>query len=139
MKPRVNPLGDLGDELIGEVRELIRIELAMARAELRQQVRAAIGAAIALAVAGVAALIGGLLLVLAAADGIAYALAWPAWAGLLIVAVVLALVAAVAWGVGRGRLAGIQVVPEETVASFGETLTWLKGLPDRLAHRPPTA
>lgn len=132
MNVRTNPLGEVGDELLGELRHLVRLELEIARTELRQQLKAAVGAAIALAVAAVMSVLGGLLLVLAAADGVAYALGWPAWAGLLTVAIALGIVAAIAWSVGLGRLSRVQVLPKQAAESLSETLVWLKGLPERV-------
>jgi hypothetical protein len=103
----------LVQELTDQATALIRDELATARAELADQgKRTAIGAGL-FGAAGVIALFGtGALAVTVAA---ALALVMPAWAAVLITAVVLFAVAGIAALTGKGQIT--KPLPEEAMAS----------------------
>src|SRR5690242_9677247 len=108
--------GELVTRLSSQVSELVRGELALAKAELAEKgKRAGIGAGLA-GTAGVLALYG--LGALIAAVIAALALAMPVWAAALIVAVVIFIVAGILGLLGKGQLQrATPPVPQNTVES----------------------
>lgn len=111
--------------ILDDLRTLIREEIELARVELREQAGRARTAAISFAVAAIALAAGGGLLLIAIALGIADLLNWPAWAGFLAVAIVMAGGGLVALGAGRKQLREFHAVPEETVSSVKENSAWI--------------
>jgi hypothetical protein len=119
-------IGALVEGLVFDIRTLIAQELRLARHEIRQEVSkvrtAAVGAAIGLSLAIVAAL----LLLLMLVHVLHEVAGLPLWASYGIVAGVL-LAGAVAFLLrARSAASGIHLVPEKTVSTVKENLTWLK-------------
>src|SRR3712207_786069 len=95
---------DMVKQALRDAQDLVRGEIALAKAEARSEV-SRIGMAVALlAGALVSALIGVVFLLTAIAWGISEGLAWPVWSGFAIVTVLLLLTAGVLGVVGRNRL-----------------------------------
>lgn len=67
--------------ILADLQTLVRKEIALARQETMEELGKVKTAGIALATAGAVLAVGGLLLVLALAGGLADLLNWPAWAG----------------------------------------------------------
>jgi uncharacterized membrane protein YqjE len=114
--PANTTTGELVTRLSAQISELVRGELALAKAELTQKgKRAGIGAGLAGA-AGVLALYGvGALIATVIA---ALALVLPVWAAALIVAVVIFIVAGVLGLLGKNQIQrATPPVPENTVES----------------------
>jgi uncharacterized membrane protein YqjE len=119
------PLGDLVERLSADVRELVRAELALAKAEL-------VGGARRLAVAAALAVTGAVLGLLAlgtltATAAIALANVWPAWLAALVVGLALGAVAGIMLliGIVVGRRA-VPPKPAETMESIKEDVEWVK-------------
>ncbi len=104
---------------MADAKELIREEVALARAELRQELGKASSAAVGFGVAGVALLFAVGCFVAALSLGIATVFDWPAWAGFAIVAVLLAVVGALGYSSGRRAVTNVQPLPR-TVHSMKE-------------------
>jgi len=102
--------------ILNDIRTLIREEIALARVEMREQAGRARAAALAF---------GGIFLLVAIALGIAYLLGWPAWAGFLIVALLLCIGGYFTLASGRKQLASVHGVPEETVTTLKENSEWI--------------
>ena len=111
--------------LLDDTRELIREEIALARAEIREEVAAVQMVGMALAVAAGAALIGSVLLAIAIGGALAYLLNWPSWSGYLIVAIVLLGGAFALVAYARGRLAKFRPFPK-TTATLKENMAWIQ-------------
>jgi MFS family permease len=111
--------------LLSDARDLIREELALAKAELREEASAARSVAIAFAAAAVVALIGLVLLSVALGGAVADLFNLPGWAGLGIVGVVMAIVAFVLVGRGRAQLTNIRGLPR-TQETLRENITWMQ-------------
>jgi hypothetical protein len=105
---------------LDDVRELLREEVALARAELRAEVSKATSAASGFGGAAAALGCAGLFLLTALALGIATAFQWPAWTGFAIVGVVLAIAGAIMFMSGRRALREIRGLPR-TVETVKET------------------
>jgi len=122
---RPESLGGLIRGILMDLRTLIREEIALARVEIREQATRARAAAMSFGIAIGALLFGGAFLLIAIAMGIADLLNWPAWAGFLIVAVLLAIIGAVTLSASRKKLATVSAVPEETVTTLKENSEWI--------------
>ena len=118
-------IGGLLRGILTDVRELVREELALARIEMREQANRAKLAVAVLAAAAVALSLGGIFLLIAAANGIADVFEWPVWAGYLVVALLLGVGGAVGLAAGRQRLRNVRAVPQETVATLKENSQWI--------------
>jgi protein-S-isoprenylcysteine O-methyltransferase Ste14 len=118
-------LADLIKGTLHDAQDLVRGEIALAKAELRQEVRKVSAGAAALAAAGVAAVISVILLLTALALGISTLVGWPAWVGFAIVGGLVLLVAGVLAMIGRKRFTGEQRMPL-TTETMRETMQWTR-------------
>ena len=128
MDPQVTQTESLGGLIRGilmDLRTLIREEIALARVEIRDQATRARAAALAFGIAAGALLFGGAFLLIALAIGIADVLNWPAWAGFLIVAILLSIIGVFTLSSGRKQLRTVHAVPEETVTTLKENSEWI--------------
>lgn len=118
-------LGELVNDLSGQVATLVRLEVALAKAEMAEKGKAIAVAAAMLGVAATAVLlmVGALTVFLIILLGL-----WlPAWAAALIVTVGWALVAALFALLGRAQLRRILMpLPEQTIETLKEDVQWLK-------------
>ena len=108
-------LGQLVADAGRELSELVRYELALAKAELRGEVRKAGLAGGLFAVAGYLVFLASILLVIAAGFGLVAAGLTP-WLAFLVLAAALLLVTAVLALVARGRIRRMKA-PERTLRS----------------------
>jgi integral membrane sensor domain MASE1 len=108
--------------LLVDARELIREEIALARAEIREEITTV---GFALGAAALAALIGAALLCVALGGAIAYFLTWPTWAGYVIVTVLLFGGAYLLVRYGRGQLTRVGTFPR-TTESVKENMAWMQ-------------
>lgn len=118
-------IADVIRSTLHDAQDLVRGEIALAKAEMRQEVRRVGAGVAALAAAGVAAVIGVVFLLSAAAWGIATAAAWPVWAGFAIVAGVVLLLAVVLAMVRKTRFNGERRMPL-TVDTMKENMEWTR-------------
>src|SRR5439155_12381964 len=77
----VNSIPGLIRGLLEDARDLIREEIALARAEIREEISAAQTVAVALGNAALAAFLGAVMLCITLGGAIAYFLNWPTWGG----------------------------------------------------------
>jgi hypothetical protein len=118
-------IGSLVSGILGDLRQLIRDEIALARVEMREQAGRAKLAVGALGAAAVALAFGGVFLLVAIAIGIADLLGWPLWAGFLVVAMMLSVGGLIMLSTGRRRLRSVHAVPEQTVETLKENSEWI--------------
>jgi hypothetical protein len=111
--------------VLDDARELIRDEVALARAELREEATVAKRVGIAFAAAAVLAIVGAVLFSIALGGAVADLLDMPAWAGYGIVAVLLAGSAYLLAGRGSTHLAKIGGLPR-TRQSVRENMEWIR-------------
>jgi hypothetical protein len=114
----------IAGELSEEVRQLARLELELARAELGESLDNAKKAGAGFGAAGVLGAIAVLFVSFATAFGLAEVM--PTWAGFLIVALVWTLAAVALYGMGRRHLREFDPVPHRTIDSLKEDATWLR-------------
>jgi hypothetical protein len=112
-------------EALRDAQELVRGEIALAKAEAREEVsRLGTGAAV-LAGAAVAAGIAFVLMMTTFAWAISEVAGWPVWAGFAIVTVLTFLIAGALALIGRKRLASARHMPR-TVDTMKENLEWMR-------------
>lgn len=120
-------LGELFGELSRGFSQLVGQEIQLAKSELREEAGKAGKAAGQLTAAAVTGHLCLLIGSLAAAWAIGEVA--PIAVGLLIVAVVHGVVAAVLYSRGRSTAEDIEVVPDETIESLKEDARWAKAQP----------
>ena len=112
--------------IVGDAQTLVRQEIALARQEVREEIDAAKSAGIKLGIAGAVLAIGGLLLVLTLAQGIADLFDWPVWAGYGLVGIILAVAGYVLLSVAQKQIKEVTPVPQKTVETIKENVEWIK-------------
>jgi hypothetical protein len=125
MAPYDESIPELIRGTIRDAKDLLRGEIAIARSELRQEVTRIKGGVATLAAAAIAALMALVLLLNTAAWGISDAFEWPPWAGFLIVAIPVAIIAGVLAMTGRALLARDRHMPK-SVDTLKENAEWLR-------------
>ncbi len=114
------PVQDVVKDIVGNVQEIVRSEIRLARTELRDKASAGSKAAAMIAAGGVLALyaLGFLFVAIyVALDAVLWA-----WLSALIVFVVLGLIGGGLYMAGKSRLRSIRPVPERTVLTAKETV-----------------
>lgn len=112
--------------IVGDVQTLVRQELALAKQETKEELDKAKQAAIATGAAVGLLGVGGLLLVLALARGIADLLEWPPWAGYLLVGAICAIAGGILMVGAKKRVNQINPVPQKTIATMKENAEWIR-------------
>jgi uncharacterized membrane protein YqjE len=136
MEPARTPdtsISSLLKGILTDLQSLMREEIALARVELTEQATRARTAAMSFGMAVAALAFGGTFLLIAIALGISDAFNWPAWAGFLVVAIVLSIAGLIAYSAARRRVKAMNVVPEETVSTLKENSAWIA---KRLSSEP---
>ena len=118
-------IADLVKGALHDAQDLVRGEIALAKAEAREEAgRLAAGVA-ALAAAAVVALIALVLLMTTLAWALADVFAWPAWAGFGIVTLLSLVIAGVLAAVGKSRMTSARRMPR-TVDTLKENMEWMR-------------
>jgi hypothetical protein len=104
-------VGELVRGALTDVRELVKEEVALARAEIRGELRKASGAAVGFGLAAVALWFALFCFTVALALGVAALFDWPVWAGFAVVAVLLAVAGALGYVSGRRALVAVEPLP----------------------------
>jgi ABC-type Fe3+-siderophore transport system permease subunit len=110
---------------IRDAQDLVRSEVALAKAEVRHEVRRARVGAGLLAGAALAAVIGVIFLMATIAWAIPELLGWPRWTGFGIVTVLMAITAGVLGYVGKKRITAARHMPR-TVDTMKENIQWMR-------------
>jgi uncharacterized membrane protein YqjE len=110
---------------VRDAQDLVRNEIALAKAEAREEVqRLRVGAGL-LAGAALAAVMAIVFLMTTVAWAISDVLEWPAWAGFGIVTVLMLLAAGVLGYVGRSRITAARHMAR-TVDTLKENMEWIR-------------
>lgn len=112
----------LGD-IAGNVQEIVRSEVRLARTELQMEANKIKAAVPMLAVGAAGGLVATLFFAWAGVYGLAFVV--PMWAAALIVAGILALIGGSALGAGLSKLRQINP-PQRTITSMKENVQWAK-------------
>jgi uncharacterized membrane protein YqjE len=117
-------LGQLLNELTGDMSTLVRQELELAKAETMQKVSQATRSIIMMVAGGLLAYAGLIAIVIAAA--IALGSLMPYWLSSLIVGLVVVAIGGILVMSGRSSLANLSLVPENTVETLKQDAQWAK-------------
>ncbi|MCC7418542.1 MAG: phage holin family protein [Acidobacteria bacterium] len=118
-------IANLIKSALQDAQDLIRDEIALAKAEARDEVRRVAAGAVLIATAAVCGILFLVLLLSAVAWGIADGAAWPVWAGFAIVTLVMLVLTLALAFAGQARLAAAQHMPR-TVETLKETMQWMR-------------
>jgi uncharacterized integral membrane protein len=125
MTTQESSIADVIKNAIRDAQDLVRSEVALAKAEVRQEVRRlGVGAGV-LAGAALAAIIAVIFLMTTIAWAIADLLDWPVWSGFGIVTVLLAVAAGALGYIGKKRITAARHMPR-TVDTFKENIEWMR-------------
>ena len=118
-------LVDVVDDIFGNLQELVRSEIRLARAEVGQELRSAKSSAFGV---GFAMLAGALALLFALLSGMsALARVMPGWTAALIIAAAMAVVSGIAFVLaGRRASKRRRPVPSPGAESIEEDLKWMR-------------
>ncbi len=114
---------DIVKDTLGNLQEIVRSEIQLARIETKEEVRKASSAGIMFGAAAVLALFGFGFCLLCAVYALALVVA--AWAAALIVGGALLLLGAVLFSAGRERWKKVKM-PEKTMFTVKEDLAWMR-------------
>lgn len=128
-------LGALISDIVTELRQLIRGEIELAKAEVKAAVRTAVAGGALLAVAGVLLAMTWLLLTWAAVYGLAET-DLPLWASFLIVAAIYLIAGAIVGFIGLRRLQRARG-PERAVAEMHRTKDIVSAIPPNAPAASP--
>jgi uncharacterized membrane protein YqjE len=117
-------LGEIVGGLANDVQDLVRGEIALARAELEQKLHRLLGALLWVLGGSLVGFAG--LVVLLQGGAAALALRMPAWAALPIVGVVIIIIGAVLARLGLGMLTLKTLAPERTAANLQKDARMMK-------------
>jgi uncharacterized membrane protein YqjE len=115
-------IGSLLAGLIGDLQQLIRGEVALAKTEVREELGGAMRGVGMLGAAAIVGLVGLILLMFGVA---AYLENWlEDWQAMGLVGLVLIILAAIAAMLGKRRLQASAIAPDRTIASLKEDKEW---------------
>ena len=115
---------DVLEDIVGNIQEIVRSEVRLAKAEISEEARNARPAGLALAAGAVFALCAIVFGLLAAVYGLSTVM--PNWAAALAVSVASGLIAAVTIRAGLIHLMRIDPMPDKTMRSLKENVEWSK-------------
>jgi uncharacterized membrane protein YqjE len=116
-------ISDVLQDIVGNVQDIVRSEVKLAKSEVTTELVKVKTAAPMLIVGGVTALLATLFLMWAAVYALAIVL--PMWAAALIVTALLAVIGSVTLAAGIKTLRRVNP-PERTIASMKENVQWAK-------------
>ena len=117
-------IGAVLSDIVGDLQQIVRGEVRLAKAELREEMAKAKRGAVLLVAGGLILVAGFGCLLLAAIYGLATV--WPPWAAALAVGGGTALLGAVVALGGRKQIGAVELPPQKTAASVRENLQWAK-------------
>jgi uncharacterized membrane protein len=127
MATEAQSIADALKSAVRDAQDLIRDEIALAKAELREEARRVGAGVIAVTGAAVAATIAVVFLLTTVALVLFEVFGWPLWAGFALMVVVVTLAAAALAYVGRRRLARGRHMAL-TVDTLKENMQWMRAL-----------
>ena len=111
-------------DIVGNIQDIVRSEVRLAKTEVREQAAKAKSAGILLGAGAVCGVFSALFVLLAIVCGLARIM--PDWTAALSVGLALALVAGVTVSMSIKRFTRIHAAPEKTIRSLKENVEWSK-------------
>lgn len=118
------PTKDIIQSIIGDVQEIIRSEVRLAKTEMKDEARKAGAAAGMFAGAGVMGLLAGMCVVTCCIA--ALSLIMGVWLAALIMTVLLGCTAGAMFAIGRAKMKQVNPVPQQTVQTLKEDARWAR-------------
>ena len=117
-------VADVLRDIVGNIQEIVRAEVRLAKSEVREELTKVQNAGLLLGLGA----IGGLFAVFFLLFSLVYALSIvvPNWAAALTVGAVLAITAAAILSVGMKRFGRVHPIPDRTIESVKENVQWAK-------------
>jgi len=119
---RERPMSEVLKDIVGNLQEIVRSEVHLARAELKAEASRSIRASMLLGAGGAAGLFAAGFLLVCLAQLLSFVM--PAWGASLLIAVVLGLLAIVMISKGRERFR--IPAPDRTIENVKENVEWIK-------------
>ena len=119
-------IADVLKSAVRDAQDLVREEIALAKAEARQAASRVSSGAAMLAGAALAAVIGLILLLTAISWGISEGFGLPVWAGFAITTLVMLVLAGVLAMVGKSRITAAKAAMPRTVDTMKENMEWMR-------------
>lgn len=120
----IRSVSNVLQDIIGNVQEIVRLEVRLAKTEIREEVNRAKPAGLLLAIGALAAAFALLFLLLSMVHALSIVV--PNWAAALIVALSMALVAGATLSAGRKRIKRFHATPERMLRSLKENVEWVQ-------------
>jgi uncharacterized membrane protein YqjE len=117
-------IGAVLSDIVGDLQQIIRAEIRLAKAEIRDEVGKAKRGAFLLLTGGVMLVAALGVLLLSAVYGLATV--WPPWAAALAVGGVTAMVGVALAYSGKKQISLVELPPQKTTESVRENLQWAK-------------
>ena len=111
-------------DIVGNIQDIVRSEVRLAKTEIQEQAAKAKSASILLSGGAISGVLSAWFVLLAMVYGLARIM--PDWAAALSVGIGLAVVAGLTVSAGRKRFTQIHAAPEKTIQSLKETVEWSK-------------
>jgi protein-S-isoprenylcysteine O-methyltransferase Ste14 len=118
-------IADIIRDAVRDAQDLVRDEIALAKAEAREEVRRLRAGAALVAGAAIAGVVGLVFLLTTIAWALSEGLGWPVWAGFGIVTAVMLITAGALAYLGRSRL-GVDRHMPLTVDTVKENMKWMR-------------
>jgi ABC-type Fe3+-siderophore transport system permease subunit len=125
MDIRESSIADVIKNAIRDAQDLVRSEVALAKAEVREEVRRLSVSAGLLVGAALAAIMAVIFLMTTIALATADLLDWPVWSGFGIVTLLVAIAAGTVGYLGKKRLTATRHMPR-TVDTLKENIEWMR-------------
>jgi uncharacterized membrane protein YqjE len=119
---RERPMTEVLKDIIGNVQEMVRSEVRLARVEMREEAAKTARAGAMLAAGGVLGITAGVFMLVFIAELLDMVM--PDWAAALLVGLALGIAAAVLISKGRARLH--VPTPDKTIENVKENVEWMK-------------
>ena len=120
----IRSVSNVLQDIIGNVQEIVRLEVRLANTEIREEVNRAKPAGLLLAIGALTAVFAFLSLMLTMVYALSIVV--PDWAAALIVALSMALVAGATLSAGRKRIKRFHATPERMLRSLKENVEWVQ-------------
>jgi Putative Actinobacterial Holin-X, holin superfamily III len=117
-------LSDVFQDIVRNVQEIIRAEIALAKTEVREEASKAVASLAWTIVGALSGILAVIFILWTAVYGLG--LLWPMWVATLIVAGVLTLAAIGLLIIGIRRLRELHPTPERTVQTIKENMAWVR-------------
>lgn len=124
MLPADRSVSEVLQDIVGNIQDIVRSEVRLAKTEIREEIANAQSASLVLGVGALSGIFGAGFLLLAIVYGLSRVL--PDWAAALMVAIGLAIAAGVLLSLGVDRFKRVRPIPDKTIQSLKENVEWAK-------------